>query len=88
MDSNGNPDKASPLAVVLPLFRAAVLKAQPPTVVALAYRQLLESNTPHPNVLAGVPTGPLAAAGQLPLILAARQKEMVNSAMPWKCGDA
>jgi NAD(P)-dependent dehydrogenase (short-subunit alcohol dehydrogenase family) len=88
VDSNGNPDKASPLAVVLPLFRAGVLSAQPPTVVARAYRQLLELNTPHPNVIAGVGTGPLAAAGRLPLILAALRKEMENSAMPWKCGDA
>lgn len=86
VDSNGNPDAGSPLAQIVTPYRAALASAQPPTVVAQAYRQLLELNRPHWNVLAGVRSGPLADAGQVPLILTVRQKEMEDSAMPWKCG--
>lgn len=86
VDSEGNPEPNSPLAFVLPQFRALAPLSQPPAIVARAYRQLLELNGPHPNVIAGVPEGPLAEAGQLSRILAARQKEMEQSAMPWKPG--
>lgn len=87
VDSAGNPDPASPLAVMLPQFRAVALASQPPEIVARAYRQLLEMNAPHPNVIAGVSDGPLAEAGQVARILAARQKEMEEGAMPWKPGN-
>lgn len=86
VDGAGNPDPSSPLALMLRQFRAVALASQPPEVVARAYRQLLEMESPHPNVVAGVREGPLAAAGQLPRILAARQKEMEDGAMPWKPG--
>jgi len=85
VDEEGNPDPASPLAAVLPLIRAAVESGQPAKVVARAYRQLLELKRPHPNVVAGVRRGPLAEAGQVPLTLAARRKEMKDGAMPWAC---
>jgi NAD(P)-dependent dehydrogenase (short-subunit alcohol dehydrogenase family) len=88
VDGNGNPDPASPLAAVVSAVRAAIASAQPPRVVARAYRQLLELKNPHPNVIAGVSRGPLAEAGLLPLNLAARQKEMENGAMPWECGKS
>lgn len=87
VDSAGNPDPASPLASALPFFRAARESAQPPTVVAQAYRQLLELNRPHHNVVAAIPRGPLADGGGVPLILAARQKEMEESAMLWKAEE-
>jgi NAD(P)-dependent dehydrogenase (short-subunit alcohol dehydrogenase family) len=90
VDANDNPDPASPLAIFLPLFRTALENAQPPGVVGRAYRQMLELNSPPPNVLAVIPDGPnsTAAAAQLSLLLATRQKEeQVDGAMPWAIRD-
>lgn len=85
VDSDGNPHPTSPLAAVLPALRAVFPTAQPFSVVGHAYRQLLELQRPHPNVIADVLSGPLAEAGQLSLTLAARQDEMESGAMPWVC---
>jgi NAD(P)-dependent dehydrogenase (short-subunit alcohol dehydrogenase family) len=85
VDANGNPAAGSPLSAFLPVIRAAVANAQPPGVVARAYRQLLQMKDPPPNVLAVIPNGPnsTADAADLPLLLSALQKEMESGAIHW-----
>jgi NAD(P)-dependent dehydrogenase (short-subunit alcohol dehydrogenase family) len=91
VDANGDPAPSSPLAFFLPQFRGALANGQSPDVVGRAYRQMLELNSPYPNVIAVIPRGPdsTADAGGLPLLLATRRKEELEfGAMPWAVGDA
>src|SRR5262249_19385397 len=62
VDASGDAAPSSPLAIFLPQIRAAVANAQPPSVVGRAYRQMLELNSPYPNVLAVIPRGPDSTA--------------------------
>ena len=87
VDAGGNPTTpGSPLASFLPVVREAIANAQPPQVVARAFRQMLELSSPYPNVFAVIPSGPdsTAEAATLPLMLATREKEELQfGAMPW-----
>ena len=78
VDATGNPTTpGSPLAFFLPVIREAIENAQPPQVVARAFRQMLELSSPYPNVFAVIPSGPdsTAEAATLSLMLATQEKE-------------
>lgn len=84
VDGAGNPAPASPLAQVVGFMRQALAAGQPSEIVGRAYRQLLELRNPPANVFAGVSRGALAEAGGLPLILAAAEAELEDSALQWR----